>query len=111
MDIQRLQAITGCDEAFRLNEMKRDVLLYLESRMSLFCPNLATLLSASLAAKLVTAAGGLLSLSRMPAQNIMLVGQQKRAMLGLAGHANHGVLYQSDLILTAKPEHKNRAIR
>ena len=108
---QKYQAIKGCDEAFQLNDHKRDVLLYLESRMSIFCPNLATLLSPSIAAKLVTAAGGLMNLSRMPAQNIMLIGAQKRAMLGMAGHNNHGLVLQCDLIQGTRPEHRARAIR
>ncbi|CAD7950838.1 unnamed protein product [Amoebophrya sp. A25] len=108
---QLAKAVTACDEAFQLNDHKRDVLLYLESRMSIFCPNLATLLSPSIAAKLVTAAGGLLNLSRMPAQNIMLIGAQKRAMLGLAGHNNQGLVLMCDLIQSSKPEHRSRAIR
>ena len=80
--------------------------------MSIFCPNLATLLSASLAAKLVCGAGGLLELSRMPAQNLSLVGAQKKVNLGMAGQQSGiGVLYGSDLIMNTKPEHRNRAVR
>ena len=95
-----------------MNEHKRDVLLYLESRMSIFCPNLATLLSASLAAKLVTAAGGLLTLSRMPAQNLMLIGAQKKVNMGMSGQQGGiGSLYACDLIVNTKPEHRNRAVR
>ncbi|CAD7945214.1 unnamed protein product [Amoebophrya sp. A120] len=105
------RAAVGCQEALLLKDHQSSILLYLESRMSIFCPNLATLLSASLAAKVVTAAGGLKALSQMPAQNIMLVGQVKRNMLGMAGHSNNGILYQSDIIMMAKPEHKNRAVR
>merc|ERR1719431_2307602 len=76
----------GCDDAFTLNDCKRDVLLYLESRMSGLAPNLSALLGAALAAKLITSAGGLLQLARMPAQNIMLIGATKQAKLGMGGH-------------------------
>eukprot|EP00971_Amphidinium_carterae_P102389 2027123-Amphidinium_carterae.1 len=48
-------------------------------------PNLSALLGAALAAKLITAAGGLLNLARMPAQNIMLIGSTKKALLGMSG--------------------------
>jgi U4/U6 small nuclear ribonucleoprotein PRP31 len=105
------QALVCCDEAFVLNDAKRDLLLYLESRMSIFCPNLATLLSASLAAKLICAAGGLKSLASMPSGNLMVVGANKKAMLGMAGHSNYGLLWQCDLVVNAIPSLKNRAIR
>eukprot|EP00929_Paragymnodinium_shiwhaense_P015327 TRINITY_DN1233_c0_g2_i1.p1 TRINITY_DN1233_c0_g2~~TRINITY_DN1233_c0_g2_i1.p1 ORF type:complete len:503 (-),score=172.20 TRINITY_DN1233_c0_g2_i1:197-1705(-) len=105
--------LVACDEAFILNDCKRDVLLYLESRMSGLAPNLSALLGAALAAKLITAAGGLLNLARMPAQNIMLVGSQKKANLGMASNAysTQGVIMMSDLILSTPMEFRNRAVK
>jgi len=107
--------MVACDEAFVLNDCKRDVLLYLESRMSGLAPNLSALLGAALAAKLITAAGGLLNLARMPAQNIMLVGSQKKALLGMAAQASsfhtQGIILMSDLILSTPMEFRNRAIK
>merc|ERR1719158_1081086 len=105
--------LVACDEAFLLNDCKRDVLLYLESRMSGLAPNLSALLGAALAAKLITAAGGLLNLARMPAQNIMLVGSQKKALLGLAQSSYHtqGIILVSDLILSTPMEFRNRAVK
>jgi len=105
--------MVACDEAFLLNDCKRDVLLYLESRMSGLAPNLSALLGAALAAKLITAAGGLLNLARMPAQNIMLVGSQKKALLGMASSAYHtqGIVMFSDLILSTPLEFRNRAVK
>merc|ERR1712070_94216 len=103
----------ACDEAFILNDCKRDVLLYLESRMSGLAPNLSALLGAALAAKLITAAGGLLNLARMPAQNIMLVGAQKKALLGMSSSSFHtqGIIMISDLILSTPMEFRNRAVK
>eukprot|EP00927_Polykrikos_kofoidii_P001924 TRINITY_DN10749_c2_g1_i1.p1 TRINITY_DN10749_c2_g1~~TRINITY_DN10749_c2_g1_i1.p1 ORF type:complete len:506 (+),score=107.84 TRINITY_DN10749_c2_g1_i1:52-1569(+) len=105
--------MVACDEAFILNDCKRDVLLYLESRMSGLAPNLSALLGAALAAKLITAAGGLLNLARMPAQNIMLVGSMKKALLGMASSAYHtqGIVMMSDLILSTPLEFRNRAVK
>merc|ERR1719378_1772800 len=107
------QCLASCDDAFTLNDCKRDVLLYLESRMSGLAPNLSALLGASLAAKLVTAAGGLLNLARMPAQNIMLVGSMKKALLGMVTSAYHtqGIIMFSDLILSTPLEFRNRAVK
>lgn len=105
--------LVACDEAFQLNDCKRDVLLYLESRMSGLAPNLSALLGAALAAKLITAAGGLMNLARMPAQNIILVGSQKKALLGMASSAYHtqGIILMSDLILSTPMEFRNRAVK
>mmetsp|Transcript_15013 Transcript_15013/g.43263 ORF Transcript_15013/g.43263 Transcript_15013/m.43263 type:complete len:500 (+) Transcript_15013:78-1577(+) len=105
--------MVACDEAFLLNDCKRDVLLYLESRMSGLAPNLSALLGAALAAKLITAAGGLLNLARMPAQNIMLVGSTKKALLGMSTSSYHtqGVIMMSDLILSTPLEFRNRAVK
>mmetsp|Transcript_33135 Transcript_33135/g.72211 ORF Transcript_33135/g.72211 Transcript_33135/m.72211 type:complete len:502 (+) Transcript_33135:24-1529(+) len=105
--------MVAADEAFVLNDCKRDVLLYLESRMSGLAPNLSALLGAALAAKLITAAGGLLNLARMPAQNIMLVGSTKKALLGMASSAYHtqGIIMMSDLILSTPLEFRNRAVK
>lgn len=106
------RALKGCQEATELDNHRNNVYLYLQSRMSIFCPNLATLLSAELAAKLVTAAGGLKALATMPSENIMQVGQMKKNSFGMAGHAyTAGMIYQSDLIIGAKSEHRGRAIR
>lgn len=107
------KTMVACDEAFILNDCKRDVLLYLESRMSGLAPNLSALLGAALAAKLITAAGGLLNLARMPAQNIMLVGSQKKALLGMSASSYHtqGIVMMSDLILSTPMEFRNRAVK
>merc|ERR1712226_232948 len=76
-------------------------------------PNLSALLGAALAAKLITAAGGLLNLARMPAQNIILVGSTKKALLGMATSAYHtqGIIMFSDLILSTPLEFRNRAVK
>lgn len=47
----------------------------------------------------------------MPAQNLELIGAAKKNMLGMAGHSNYGFLWEVDIVVTAKPEHKKRAIR
>lgn len=105
--------LVGCDEAFLLNDCKRDVLLYLESRMSGLAPNLSALLGAALAAKLITAAGGLLNLARMPAQNIILVGSQKKSLLGMGSgaYSTQGIIFLSDLIVSTPMEFRNRAVK
>merc|ERR1712039_890284 len=59
------------------------------------------------------AAGGLLNLARMPAQNIMLVGSQKKSLLGMSTSSYHtqGIIMISDLILSTPMEFRNRAVK
>ncbi|CEL98412.1 unnamed protein product [Vitrella brassicaformis CCMP3155] len=104
----------AAEEALHLAECRKDVLLYLESKMSLMAPNLTAILGSALAARLLTQAGGLLNLSRMPAQNIMLIGSQKKASVGFstatAGNTV-GLIFQSDLVLGTPPAFRNRAVK
>ncbi|KAF8820102.1 snoRna binding domain-containing protein [Cardiosporidium cionae] len=90
------------------------ILLYLESRMNLLAPNLTSLLGSALAARLVTHAGGLLSLARMPAQNIMLIGSSKKLSLGFGTSqmkGNLGLICASEIVQNTPPALRNRAVR
>jgi len=54
-----------------------------------------------------------LNLARMPAQNIMLVWSQKKALLGMSSSSYHtqGIVMISDLILSTPMEFRNRAVK
>ena len=73
---------SACDMAVELAETKRQIFEYVESRMAFIAPNLSAIIGASVAAKVLGAAGGLTNLSKMPANNISLLGQQKRVATG-----------------------------
>jgi U4/U6 small nuclear ribonucleoprotein PRP31 len=51
-------SLKGCAEAFALQNARRDILLFIESRMSRVAPNLSVLVGTNVAAQLMTAAGG-----------------------------------------------------
>ena len=56
---------------------------------------------ASVAAKVLGAAGGLTNLSKMPANNISLLGQQKRVATGFSSTTqlpHTGFIYHSQLV-------------
>ena len=57
-----------------INETKRRMFEYVESRMAFIAPNLSAIVGSNIAAKLMGAAGGLTKLSKMPANNISLLG-------------------------------------
>ena len=68
--------------AVELAEIKAKIFEYVESRMAFIAPNLSAIVGANIAAKLLGAAGGLTNLSKMPANNISLLGQTKKVSTG-----------------------------
>ncbi|XP_026193256.1 U4/U6 small nuclear ribonucleoprotein Prp31 homolog [Cyclospora cayetanensis] len=110
------KAITAAKEALALAERRKEVLQYLESRMSLVAPNVSAILGAALTARLLTKVGCLQSLAKMPAQNIMLVGSQKKGSLSLstkggASNAFSSLLCSSDLLIMTPPAYRKKALR
>lgn len=97
-----------------LAECRKDVLIFLESRMGVLAPNVSAVIGAALAARLITHAGGLTSLARMPAQNIMLVGSTgTTAKTGGSSGTGvaRGVVYNCDLIQSSPLAVRNRALK
>lgn len=52
--------------------------------MHIIAPNTMALVGATTCAKLISAAGGLIELSRTPAGNIQVLGSQKKALHGFS---------------------------
>ena len=75
---------SASDMAMELAEIKRKIFEYVESRMAFIAPNLSAIIGANIAAKLLGAAGGLTNLSKMPANNVSLLGQQKKVAQGFS---------------------------
>ncbi|CAI5440156.1 unnamed protein product [Caenorhabditis angaria] len=72
----------ACNLAEKLHMDRLCMHRLVEIRMSLIAPNLVNLLGASTTALLVSQAGGLAPLSRMPACNVQVLGKQKRNLVG-----------------------------
>ena len=60
----------ACEEILWLDSQCQLLLSFLEQRMHVIAPNTMALLGASLCAKMISAAGGIIELSRTPACNI-----------------------------------------
>ncbi|XP_002742415.1 U4/U6 small nuclear ribonucleoprotein Prp31-like [Saccoglossus kowalevskii] len=104
----------ACDMAMDLNEAKLKVLAYVESRMSFIAPNLSIIVGASTAAKLMGAAGGLSHLSRMPSCNILVLGTQKKTMMGFSSTVTNphtGYIYYCDLVQATPSDLRKKAAR
>lgn len=70
---------------------------YLDGLMSQIAPNLRTLAGSPIGARLISLAGNLKKLSRMPASTIQVLGAEKalfRALRKNAKPPKHGVIYQ-----------------
>ncbi|XP_071741203.1 U4/U6 small nuclear ribonucleoprotein Prp31 homolog [Rutidosis leptorrhynchoides] len=84
--------IEGCDRVLTLDESKKKVLDFFESRMVYIAPNLSAIVGSSVAAKLIVTAGGLSSLVNVSLFRV-------------------GYLEKTEVIQTTPPGLKKRACR
>lgn len=106
--------IRGCEEVLRLNDDKRTVSAFIESRMTKMAPNLCSLVGPEITAELVGLAGGVDALAKIPACNIQVMGQPKRNLMGLSSvstisHA--GVLSRSEIVTSAQPAFRKKVLK
>merc|ERR1719481_547169 len=97
-----------------LGEIKMKIFEYVESRMSFIAPNISAIVGASIAAKLMGAAGGLTKLSKMPANNISLLGQQKKVSTGFSSATqlpHTGFIYYCQLVQDCPPDLRRKVAR
>jgi U4/U6 small nuclear ribonucleoprotein PRP31 len=104
----------ACNIVLKLNDYKLRIFEYVESRMTFIAPNLSQVVGASTAAKLMGVAGGLTNLSKMPACNILLLGQQKKVLSGFSTHQvipHTGYIYYSDLVQNLPSDLRRKVAR
>ncbi|XP_069944875.1 U4/U6 small nuclear ribonucleoprotein Prp31 [Cherax quadricarinatus] len=104
----------ACKMAQDLNAFKIRILEYVESRMSFIAPNLSCIVGASTAAKLMGVAGGLTNLAKLPASNVLLIGKQKKTMIGMAQTSmlpHTGYIYYCNIVQETPPDLRAKAAR
>ncbi|KWU47243.1 Nop domain-containing protein [Rhodotorula sp. JG-1b] len=107
----------ACDMMFKLDESKRKILEYVESRITLLAPNISAIVGTTTATKILGIAGGLNGLTRIPHSNIYLLGAVKRANTGFSTAAHSvdrlhtGFIYQCPLVQRTRPEDRMKAQR
>ncbi|KJP88335.1 hypothetical protein AK88_01951 [Plasmodium fragile] len=102
-----------CNEALELNENRKMILLYLESKMFLLAPNLTMLLGSALTARLISSVGSLKNLSITSSQNLIVVGSSKKSVLGLSNVRKTfgiGILSTSEIVQSVPDAYKKKAI-
>ncbi|KAG5884660.1 hypothetical protein JTB14_005404 [Gonioctena quinquepunctata] len=111
---EKEQINEGCDMALELNSSKLRIYEYVESRMAFIAPNISVILGASIAAKIMGVAGGLTRLSKIPACNVLLLGQQKKSLSGFAQSTqlpHTGFVYYSEIVQNTAPDLRRKAAR
>lgn len=73
-----------CREIFYLDQVQKQLINFVESRMSILAPNVTALVGSSIAAQLIGLTGGVESLAKIPSCNIQTLGSNKTTSLGLS---------------------------
>lgn len=107
--------VTACSMILELDKAKIILIEYVQSRMSVFAPNLTTLIGSLTAAQLINHTGGLAGLAKTPACNIPPLGSKKATgVIGMAtnvGDRHQGFLYHAPMMATiADKKHAMRII-
>ncbi len=104
----------ACEMTLSLDRAKKTLTDYVQSRMSVFAPNLTALIGSLTAAQLLNFAGGLTGLAKTPACNIPPLGSKKQSQTGFAtnvGVRQQGFLYHSPIIRGIPSDLKRQAMR
>lgn len=92
------------DHIASLAEQRRSLEEHIEREMSDVAPNLSVILGALIGARIMSRAGSLEQLARMPASGIQVLGAEKALFRSLKTGARppkHGLLFQHQLVHTA----------
>ncbi|WFD33347.1 U4/U6-U5 snRNP complex subunit prp31 [Malassezia cuniculi] len=106
----------ACKMVHELDAVRRSVLEYVESRMTLLAPNMSALVGTRVATKLLGAAGGLTALAKIPACNLHLLGAARKHSGGLstihgASTRYSGFLAQARLVADTPEDYRTQALR
>ena len=106
--------LDACSRTISLERAKNTLTTYVTSRMTLFCPNLTSLIGPQTSAQLLNQAGGLSALAKTPACNIAALGSKRQTQTGFAtnvGIRQQGFLYHSEILTTIPSDLKKQAMR
>ncbi|KAB5536590.1 hypothetical protein GE09DRAFT_332602 [Coniochaeta sp. 2T2.1] len=108
------RVVAACKMMISLDNAKKTLTEYVQSRMTIFAPNLTALIGSLTAAQLLNTAGGLTGLSKTPSCNLAAWGSKKQANVALAtniGIRQQGFIYHSPVIRQVPTDLKRQAMR
>lgn len=100
--------------AHALYEFREKLERYIASTVEEVAPNTAGLVGATLAARLISLAGGVQNLARMPGSRIQVLGAEKALFKHIKSHApppKHGIIFQHPLVKTSPWWHRGKIAR
>jgi U4/U6 small nuclear ribonucleoprotein PRP31 len=101
----------ACEMMFDLHRAKGILTDYVQSRMSLFAPNLTALIGSEVAAQLVNTAGGIAALANIPSCNLASVGNNKQRQGASNLYQREGYIYFSPILRNVPAQYKKQALR
>lgn len=114
-EMERIQR--ACSVAVHLANLRTKLLKFVEKNMATIAPNLSVILGASIAAKLMGLAGGLMKLATMPSCNIPILGSHRVSNIesDINAPPRVGHIYECDLIQQIPFDHtkdvRKRAVK
>ncbi|MFD1688944.1 NOP5/NOP56 family protein [Halolamina salifodinae] len=113
-DATEERAISLAQRAIDLRDERDDLRTFIERRAPEVAPNLAEMAGAVLAARLISLAGGLESLAKMPSGTVQVLGAEDALFAHLRGHApspKHGVIFTHEFVNGTPLEDRGSASR
>ena len=92
-------------QVFEISEYRANLAEYLKNRMAAVAPNLTMLIGELVAAKLISHAGSLMNLAKLPASTIQILGAEKALFRALKAKKNtpkYGLIYNASIVGSAK---------
>jgi len=113
-EIDMLNIVNFSQRMIRLAEYKKKLAIYLHDKMLIVAPNLSTILGDVVAARLISKAGSLTNLAKVPASTVQILGAEKALFRALKTRGNtpkYGLIYHSTFIGRADSKNKGRISR
>merc|ERR1712045_984262 len=105
---------TFASRVIGLTDYRKELSTYLQSKMGLVAPNLATLIGDVVGARLISHAGSLANLAKAPASTVQILGAEKALFRALKTRGNtpkYGLIFHSSFIGRAGAKNKGRISR
>jgi len=109
-----LHITTLCDSVIEISDYRQNLAEYLKNRMTAVAPNLTILIGELVAAKLISNAGSLMNLAKLPASTIQILGAEKalfRALKDRKPTPKYGLIYNASIVGAANARIKGKVSR
>jgi nucleolar protein 58 len=99
---------------YEVSQYRQNLAEYLKNRMAAVAPNLTILIGELVGAKLISHAGSLMNLAKLPASTIQILGAEKALFRALKAKKNtpkYGLIYNASIVGQAKNNLKGKVSR